>query len=244
MSVSLDTLLRMALGSEQVFPRLLELFERESTTDKGRLWEELCVRYLRAKGYDEVWTLTTLPVAVRTTLSLPPNRRDMGIDLIARRGTVYSAVQCKYRKRHPEGRRRVTLRAAVTSSSTGIASLAIPRQVVIASNRLNWRELATFYALCATTGTWAQYIVMTTATSINHQGRRDAKRKTYAFGSFESITRSVWAEMAGAMGQRVGSSTEGAAMVAGGVVAAAVSSSHPSVEELRARRLAFYGVKN
>ena len=75
--------------------RLLELPKKQ----KGDTFELLTKLYskiynpLKTK-YDEVWLLSEVPQKVLEFLDLPS--QDLGIDLIAKNGNEYHAIQCKY----------------------------------------------------------------------------------------------------------------------------------------------------
>lgn len=219
--MALTQLLLSALSYENIFERVIDGLERETTTDKGHIWEEFCQRYLQAKGYETVWLLKDVPVAIKEKLNL--GGRDMGIDLIISHQGFYSAVQCKYRKRHVQSRCRITISGKTTK---GINGLGIPKEVTIYRNKVGWKELSTFFALCATTGPWARRIVMTTADGVAFQGKKTPIDRTYAYRGFETEDRSVWLKMAGSSGNRLGE--------------AVVSPSRLTADELRARRLSFY----
>ena len=220
------TALRSALTYDQPFERLLQYFSDLTTTEKGRQWEQFCLHFLEVNGY-EVWSLSSLPIDIREQLNLASH--DMGIDLVARKEGQYYAIQCKYRNRSARGRRTVVVPGKITNNN-GVSSLGLPRQVKIASNQVSWRELSTFYALCARTGPWAQQIVMTTADSVRRQGVRTGQDKTYAYRGFCGQDRSVWLAMVGSIGHQCGAINDGDARPA-------------TTADLRARRLNFYNKK-
>lgn len=198
--MSLTRILQASLAYDNVFERVLDYLERETTTDKGRLWEEFCQRYLQAEGYEQVWLLTEFPEAELLKLGL--RRQDMGIDIIVKHQGRYRAVQCKYRKRQSRDRKRIEVRGAPTTSN-GIHGLGGTRTVTIPLNRVGWKELATFYALCARTqptAQWEKLVVMTTANSVRRQGDKTAQDQTYAYRGFEVTDRTIWLKMAGSTG--------------------------------------------
>lgn len=64
----------------------------------GRVWEEFCKEVLLLRGYDEVLLLEEASEELLDRVGL--GRRDVGIDLLARRGDEgWTAVQCKFRGR-------------------------------------------------------------------------------------------------------------------------------------------------
>ena len=78
-------------------------FEKKLTTlnkkEKGDYFEYLTKYYLRIdvkyQSYDEVWLLSELPNKEREYLGFA-DKSDIGIDLIAKNGNEYYAIQCKY----------------------------------------------------------------------------------------------------------------------------------------------------
>jgi len=225
----------------------MEGLERLSTTDKGRMWEEFCKRYLLAEGFEQVWLLSELPSEIRESLDL--GVKDMGIDIVVLHEGRYQAVQCKYRKRQSQVKRSITVPGALVSGK--INGIGCPKKVVLYSNRVGWKEISTFYALCARTdktANWSKLVIMTTANSVGRQGKKDAKDKTYAWRGFEVTERKVWLVMAGSVGHRVGDesvssvSASSVSSSVSSVSASSVSSIKPSLTpaELRAKRMAFY----
>lgn len=167
-------------------------FKRRSTTAKGGMFESLCVIYLRSlqwheslslsiassRGSDEggdiesffahVWALKEVPLEHLKVLGL--KRQDKGIDLIALgRAGGYYAFQCKYRK--PTSKK--------------------PKSSV------TWKQLSTFYALCAKTGPWASYVVMTNCNYVSREGHKDEKDFTVGLDGFRAIHRDTWRRMYG-----------------------------------------------
>jgi hypothetical protein len=98
-------------------------------------------------------------------------RKDMGIDLIAKKGELYSAVQCKYKK--PTGRKIC----------------------------ITWKALSTFYALCLRTGPWDKYIVMTNCDYTRRVGEKTEKDVSICLKTFQGITKEKWVAMCGLEGQ-------------------------------------------
>ena len=199
-SLNLNIIIQNALSYDDVFDRIIQQFEMNDTTNKGLLWEELCKRYLLADGFDQVWSLKDLPSDVRSHLNL--GTKDMGVDLIAKKDNKYSAVQCKYRKRHLKAKKVIEIPDKIQSINS-IHSIGIPKKVILTLNRVSWKELSTFYALCTRTGPWDKMIVMTTADCVGRQGKKSKQDKTYAFKGFESTSRTTWLKMVGSTGNKL-----------------------------------------
>ncbi len=78
-------------------------FEKKLTTlnkkEKGDYFEHLTKYYLKIdvkyQSYDEVWLLSELPNKEREYLGFA-DKSDIGIDLIAKNGNEYYAIQCKF----------------------------------------------------------------------------------------------------------------------------------------------------
>jgi predicted helicase len=147
---------------------LVELRARNNTKLRGDIFEIFCVLYLQ-QSYDEVWRLEDVPEEILTTLKM--KRKDMGIDLIAKKGELYSAVQCKYKK--PTGRK----------------------------SSITWKALSTFYALCLRTGPWDKYIVMTNCDYTRRVGEKTEKDISICLKTFQGITKEKWIAMCGVEGQ-------------------------------------------
>jgi predicted helicase len=92
-------------------------FSREQLTknnkEKGNTFEKLVLAYFKLdpkyQFYDEVWLYANVPTLVLEELGLP--KQDIGIDLIAKNGNEYHAIQCKY---HEDNKRSVTFREVST----------------------------------------------------------------------------------------------------------------------------------
>ncbi len=139
---------------------------------KGDIWEVFCCRWLVATGRaDEAYLLHDVPPAWLQTLGL--RRQDLGIDIVARVKDAFVAVQAKYRAWSP-------LRAAL---------------------RVNWGQLATFFALVARTGPWRSHIVMTNSAGVTWKVKKTAKDKTLAHGTFRRTPLDVWLTLMGNQGQ-------------------------------------------
>ena len=69
-----------------------------NNTEKGNAFELLTKLYFKINPvfsfYDEVWLLSEVPL--KTLEYLKIHRQDLGIDLIAKNGDEYHAIQCKY----------------------------------------------------------------------------------------------------------------------------------------------------
>jgi superfamily II DNA or RNA helicase len=81
--------------------------------EKGDAFELLSKLYFKLSPkynfYDEVWMLCDVPISVLEELGLPGH--DLGIDLIAKSGTEYHAIQCKY---HSDKNQSVTFKEVST----------------------------------------------------------------------------------------------------------------------------------
>ena len=91
---------------------------------------------------------------------------------------------------------------------------------------VTWSALSTFYALCMRTGPWSSYIVMTTADYCSHQGEKTEKDQSFCIGSMRAITKEQWIQMCELTGNLP------------------VFEEKPSLEELRALRIARFGIQN
>ncbi len=228
--MSLDDLrkliLRSITGSECVFDNLVLQFEESlsndvahtladlsllSTTRKGRLFERLCIQYLKhISKFDEVYLLSELPNDLRRLLRLPAN--DVGIDIITLRknGDVIKevwAVQSKFRKH--------STRSSVNTPHGRIRT-----------NVLSWQELSTFYALCDRTGPYTKRLVKTTADSVNRKGGMQPTDASICRGTWRGLTPSQWYTIAECEERKTGEASGSS------------SREGPSPEELRRLRLA------
>ena len=88
-------------------------------------------------------------------------------------------------------------------------------------NVVTWKALSTFYALCLRTGPWEKMIVMTNCSSVRHMGKKSAKDVSICLGTLRKITAGQWMLMCEMKGEVL-----------------AEKSKKPSLEELRALRLA------
>lgn len=135
--------------------------------ESGNMWEHFCVMYLRAKGYGECWLLGNTPEEILKELNL--TRKDYGIDIIVKHDNGYFAVQAKWRS-NPHRKKTISL---------------------------TWKQLSTFYALCARTGPWLKYIVMTNCNSVKRMGKKWKMDQTIAKAGFKSCKRYIWQNIAG-----------------------------------------------
>lgn len=143
----------------------VEMRTRDNKKVRGDIFEDFCVLYLKhVKEYDEVWRLSDVPTPILETLGM--KRQDFGIDIVARKGEKFSAVQCKYKKH--------------TSTKTNIVT---------------WKALSTFYALCMRTGPWEKHIVFTNCSYVRHQGKKQAKDLSICVGTLRKMTKEQWTRM-------------------------------------------------
>jgi hypothetical protein len=153
-----------------------DLKRQVSTKMKGDIWEDFCTLYLlKVKSFDNAWRLGDVPVSVREYLRL--GTKDIGIDIVGQKGSQYFAVQCKYRK------------------NSGIGYKG--------KGSVGWKDLSTFYALCARTGPWTKHIVMTNCHYISRMGTKDEKDWSICKGSFDAISPEQWRSMIGIVGRTV-----------------------------------------
>lgn len=150
-----------------------EIRARDDKKSHGDLFEAFCVLFLRRK-YPDVWLLKNVPSEILASLGM--QRRDFGIDIIARdENGCFHAIQCKYRNRTKGG-----------------------------PMSLSWRTLSTFFALCMRTGPWKSHVVMTTCDNTSRQGRRTEKDVSMCIGTFRKITDDEWIDMCGMVGRTLG----------------------------------------
>lgn len=135
--------------------------------ESGQLWEHFCLMYLHAKGYGQAWLIGDLPDEILEELNL--TRKDYGIDIVVKHQNGYFAVQAKWRS-NPHKKKHISL---------------------------TWHQLSTFYALCARTGPWLKYIVMTNCDSVRRVGKKWKMDQTIAKAGFKGCKREVWALLAG-----------------------------------------------
>ena len=89
------------------------MLENLNKKEKGDAFELLTKLYFKLSPkysfYDEVWMLSEVPVSVIEELGIPSH--DLGIDLIAKSGNEYHAIQCKY---HSDKNQSVTFKEVST----------------------------------------------------------------------------------------------------------------------------------
>ena len=81
---------------------------------KGDAFEQLVLHYFKLSNkfsmlYDEVWLLSDVPQKILDDIGLL--KQDLGIDLLARVGDEYHAIQCKY---HSDKSKAVTYKEVST----------------------------------------------------------------------------------------------------------------------------------
>ena len=143
---------------------LTEMRTRDNKKIRGDIFEDFCVVYLlKIKKYDNVWRLPDVPDEILEKLTM--KRQDFGIDIIAEKNGVYSAIQCKYKKQ--------TTR----------------------TNSITWKSLSTFYALCLRCGPFNQYIIMTNANNVRRMGKKTSKDISICLKTLQGITNEEWTSM-------------------------------------------------
>lgn len=87
--------------------------QNRNNKEKGNAFEQLVYAYFKLEPkylfYDEVWPFADVPSLVLEELKLPS--QDIGIDLIAKSGNEYHAIQCKY---HQDNSQSVTFKEVST----------------------------------------------------------------------------------------------------------------------------------
>jgi superfamily II DNA or RNA helicase len=100
----------ITINSWDDFISKLEILNKK---EKGDAFEFLTKLYFKLSPkysfYDEVWMLSEVPVSVIEDLGIPSH--DLGIDLIAKNGNEYHAIQCKY---HSDKNQSVTFKEVST----------------------------------------------------------------------------------------------------------------------------------
>jgi len=184
METEIQNCIRSAMSSisgDNAFDKLTDLFQafydrpcsnvaqlsKRTKQQSGLLWEHFCLMYLREKGYGKAWLIGDAPDEVLEQANL--TRRDMGIDIIIMHENGYMAVQCKWRSNpHKKPKTSIT-----------------------------WNQLSTFYALCARSGPWLKYIVMTNCDYVRRVGKKYSKDQTISKAAFRSQPREVWQKIGG-----------------------------------------------
>ena len=159
----------------------VEMRTRDNKKIRGDMFEDFCVQYLKfIQGYDEVWLLEDVPEDVLTKLGM--QRRDVGIDLVARHKGKYIAVQCKYKK-----------------------------QETMKTKIVTWKALSTFYALCMRTGPWDKFVVMTNCAYVRHMGKKTPKDLSICLRKLQGVSKEDWLKMCGVTGHVLESAPPGGA---------------------------------
>lgn len=139
--------------------------KKRTKNESGFVWEHFCLMYLRSKGYGDCWLLADTPDDILQKLNL--SRVDMGIDIIIKHQNGFFAVQAKWRSNRKKANKI----------------------------SLTWNKLSTFYALCARTGPWLKFIVITNCDYVRRQGKKYKMDQTIAKGSFIQCKKDVWKKM-------------------------------------------------
>jgi hypothetical protein len=144
------------------------LKKSDDSKRKGRIFEIFCRDWLQSsESYDEVLLLSDIPSDLLSQLNM--SQQDKGIDMIARKGTRFTAIQVKYRK---------------PTKSRGTSSVT-------------WKQLSTFISLCQTTGPFDRNIVMTNLPRVSWAGRKPDSFSVIGFLNFRNTERNYWMRMIG-----------------------------------------------
>lgn len=139
------------------------------------------------------------------------SNRDVGIDLVARdRDGKFYAIQSKFRKRN--------------------------KSVVV----LTWKQLSTFYALCARTGPFEKYIVFTTADYVRRIGKKTSKDITIGYNRLKNMSHFEWLKIVSE--DQVSSPQEESQSVPK-TITQSTQNSNQQREEFRKKRLQYYDSK-
>lgn len=87
---------------------------------------------------------------------------------------------------------------------------------------IGWKQLSTFYALVYRTGPFYRHIVMTNVNGVRHVSKKTAKDLSMCLSRFRKMTYFDWKRLIGSVDVQ--------------------EITQPSVEEIRLRRLKFYGI--
>ena len=185
------------------------LKKKDNNRQKGIFFEQMTLQLCQHNAFtltfpgrlknisidpERVWMFSDIPSDIRKEFGF--TNQDNGIDLIAQnKQGKWLAIQCKYRKkpRHTHAPNGIRLRWAVT-----------------------WKDLSTFYSLCARTGPnvdlstgqrggWFKHLVITNATSINHKGKKNTTDISICQGTLRKISKDTWLKVVGYVGQTLGS---------------------------------------
>lgn len=194
MTNNLDIILKFASSYENPFEYILnKLNEIDNTKDKGDLFELLCKKILINNNdkykFTNVWLLNEIPDEIRKKLNL--STKDYGIDIICENNNLYYAIQCKYRKRYDKDSTIVTKKPTINTNNN-INSFNVADKIKVPLNRVSWKELSTFYSLVERTGPFEKYIIMTTANTVNRQGKKSEKDITLNYNYFNKKNKFFW----------------------------------------------------
>jgi hypothetical protein len=143
--------------------------KQKNTKYKGILLEFFCKKYFeKIEKVENAWLLKDCPSDILQKLSL--DRKDYGIDIIIQEDDKFSAVQCKYK-----------------------APKKLKKQLEIKYNYLNvtWRDLSTFYSLCARSGPiegWHKMIIFTNTKYVNRKGKKNSKDRSICYNSLKNLS--------------------------------------------------------
>ena len=145
--------------------------KQRNTKIKGDIFEYFCKLYLQTellcdkKNKKYKHVWMLNEIPQEIREHLKLGKNDYGIDLVAvDNEDKYYAVQAKFRKK--------------TSKKTCVT----------------WKQLSTFYALCARTGPYEKYIVMTTADYVRRVGKSE-KDITIGYNKLKNIPHFKWLEI-------------------------------------------------
>lgn len=198
---------------------------------KGDIFEFICwkllkdgsIRNLKVKN---VWLFNESPYTPKDAIlplelreSFEFKNKDYGIDIIIESESgEYSAVQCKYRKKPNKSK---------TPNGNFIKW------------QVTWKDLSTFYSLCERTGPpnigWNKHIVMTTAESINRQGRKNPKDLSICIGTFRGLPKESWFKFVDDIGYRLIDQSI--------IINQIDQKERPNLDELRKKRIAALEIK-
>jgi len=144
---------------------LQEIRNRDDKKIHGDIFEEFAKVYMRKHmKISNVWLLREIPEPILEYLSLKSH--DVGIDLVGLDDDGrFFAIQAKYKNRCFTSNKKVSV---------------------------TWKEISTFFALCARTGPYHKYIVITTADYVRHMAPKTPQDKSVCLGSLRKLTRDVF----------------------------------------------------
>ncbi len=162
---------------------------KNKNKDKGDFFEYISLRLIQLQAFKQIkchqaWLFKDIPQEWREYFKF--TQRDMGIDIIVQTvNNEFLAIQCKYKKKSRHTR--------------------APNGAYI-KHQIGWKNLATFYGLCDRTGPiggWNKHIVITTASSVNRQGRQNNKDLNICLGTFRGLSKDVWFQLIGENGHKL-----------------------------------------